>query len=108
MSACNVPEPFGPVTVGTTKLSTKIVITVANMPSVRASVLSFRNQEETFSLIYQRSKKSFNLKIGDSDNRKILNFSLMKLTFQACRHIRSHEQSTFSYSLINRIIGTEN
>ena len=51
MSACKVADAFGPVMVGTTKLSTKIVITIANIPSVRPSVRSFLNQEETFSLI---------------------------------------------------------
>ena len=48
MSLCRVAEALGPVNVGTTKLSTKIVITVANIPSVRDSVLSFRNQKKPF------------------------------------------------------------
>ena len=46
-----VAEVFDPVIVGTTKLKTKMVITVANIPSVRPSVLSFLNQEEFFLLI---------------------------------------------------------
>ena len=51
MSDCKVAEAFVPVMVGTTKLSTKIVITVANMPSVRPSTLFLLNREETFLLI---------------------------------------------------------